>query len=61
MIKLICEEDEAAVLLFCLERMQMQASLFIKVRKGRVYFKLCGKHSPQCVDENAVTAMLNEE
>ena len=38
-----------------------KASLHIKVKKRRVYFKLCGKHSPQCVDKNAVTAMLNEE
>jgi hypothetical protein len=38
-----------------------KATLYIKVRKRRVYFKMCGKHSSQYVDENGVTAMLNEE
>jgi hypothetical protein len=40
---------------------ECKASLYIKVRKYRVYFKMCGKHSSQCVDVNGVTAMLNEE
>lgn len=38
-----------------------KASLYIKVRKSCVYFKMCGKHSSKCVEENGVTAILNEE
>jgi hypothetical protein len=38
-----------------------KSNLFIKVRKHRVYFKLHRRHSPQCVGENLVSPMLNEE